>query len=223
MTPLAYDDRGLICAVAQDALSGDVCMVAWMNAEALEHTLATGKATFWSRSRQRLWTKGETSGHFLRVLSIHADCDLDTLLLRVEPAGPACHTGAPTCFFQQLSGAGISASEQPAATFLASLERELVARQASTAAKSYTKSLLERGTSAIGAKIREEADELVAALSGESDDRVASEAADLLYHVLVGLRARDIPWSRVIEVLASRTGQSGHAEKASRSDGRAPA
>jgi phosphoribosyl-ATP pyrophosphohydrolase/phosphoribosyl-AMP cyclohydrolase len=217
MTELSYDDRGLVCAVAQNANSGDVCMVAWMNAEALRRTLETATATFYSRSRQRLWTKGESSGNFLRVLSVHADCDLDTLLLRVVPTGPACHTGAPTCFFQELSPGGVHQSEQPAATFLATLERELISRQHSTAEKSYTKSLLEKGVSAIGAKIDEEAGELVAALEGETDDRVASEAADLLYHMLVGLRARDISWSRVIEVLAARAGQSGHVEKAARS------
>jgi phosphoribosyl-ATP pyrophosphohydrolase/phosphoribosyl-AMP cyclohydrolase len=191
-------------------------MVAWVNAEALQHTLATGKATFYSRSRQRLWTKGETSGNFLRVLSVHADCDLDTLLLRVEPAGPSCHTGAPTCFFQALSADGLQPSEQPAATFLGTLERELAVRQLSTSQKSYTKSLLEKGVSAVGAKIDEEAKELIAALEGETDERVASEAADLVYHLLVGLRARGIPWARVIEVLAARAGQSGHVEKASR-------
>lgn len=216
MEALSYDERGLICAVAQDARSGAVCMVAWMNAEALERTLTSATATFYSRSRQRLWTKGETSGNFLRVLSVHADCDCDTLLLRVEPAGPSCHTGAPTCFIRSVSPEGIRESEQPAATFLDTLQRELVDRQRSTAERSYTKSLLDKGVRAIGAKVHEEASELVTALESESAERVASEAADLVYHVMVGLRARDVPWSRVIEVLAARSGQSGHAEKASR-------
>jgi phosphoribosyl-ATP pyrophosphohydrolase len=115
-----------------------------------------------------------------------------------------------------VSADGAVPSEQPPATFLATLERELIARQRSTAQKSYTKSLLDRGVPAIAAKIEEEAGELIAALAEEGDERVVSETADLLYHMLVGLRARDIPWSRVIEVLAARAGQSGHAEKAGR-------
>jgi phosphoribosyl-AMP cyclohydrolase / phosphoribosyl-ATP pyrophosphohydrolase len=211
-----YDERGLVCAIAQDALSGDIRMVAWMNAEALAETQRTGLATFFSRSRQRLWTKGESSGNHLLVDSIHVDCDRDTVLLRVRAQGPSCHTGKPTCFFQELSPTGVGEAAQPAATFLSTLERELVARQQSTSAKSYTKSLLDKGVPAIGAKIREEANELVQALESESDERVVSEAADLLYHTMVGLRARDLPFQRVIEVLAARSGQSGHAEKAAR-------
>jgi phosphoribosyl-ATP pyrophosphohydrolase/phosphoribosyl-AMP cyclohydrolase len=216
MGELRFDSSGLICAVAQDATLGDVRMVAWMNAEALEQTLRTGMATFFSRSRQALWIKGESSGNSLRVLSVHADCDFDTLLLRVVPAGPSCHTGKPTCFFHEIVAEGALESEQPSATFLAMLERELIARQHSTARQSYTKALLDRGVGAIAAKIDEEAKELGVALEGESDERVASEAADVLYHVMVGLRARGIAWSRVIEVLAGRAGQSGHAEKAAR-------
>jgi phosphoribosyl-AMP cyclohydrolase / phosphoribosyl-ATP pyrophosphohydrolase len=213
---LKYDENGLICAVAQDALSGDIRMVAWMNAEAVARTVETGLATFFSRSRKQLWTKGETSGNLLHVESIHVDCDGDTLLLRVRASGPSCHTGRSTCFFQQLDAEGVRETQLPAATFPETLERELIARQASNAQKSYTKSLLDRGVGAIGGKVREEASELVQALENESDERVVSEAADLLYHVMVGLRARALSWAQVIEVLASRSGQSGHAEKASR-------
>lgn len=216
MDDLKYDAQGLICAIAQDWLHGDVRMVAWMNREAIEKTLTTGKATFYSRSRQALWTKGETSGNELMVKSVHLDCDGDTILLRVSPRGPSCHTGKPTCFFQSLSLAGVDESEQPPATFLDILERELEKRRNTTANKSYTRSLLDGGASKIGAKIREEAQELDDALQREDDERVVSEGADVLFHVLVGLRLRGIPWSKVIEALAARSGQSGHEEKASR-------
>lgn len=220
MEPLKYDEHGLICAVAQDAVHGDIRMVAWMNTEALRRTLETGKATFYSRSRQALWTKGETSGNTLDVVSIHADCDGDTLLLRVRPHGPSCHTGKPSCFFRRLTVDGSTDTEMPAASFLADLEAELVERQrSSTGAKSYSKSLLEAGVGKIGDKVREEAGEFVQALESESDERVASEAGDVLFHLLVGLRARNVPWSQVIEVLAARAGRSGHDEKASRTAG----
>lgn len=215
-TELKYDRDGLICAIAQDATHGDIRMVAWMNEAALDRTLATGKATFFSRSRQALWTKGETSGNELQVLSIHADCDRDTLLLRVLPHGPSCHTGRPSCFFQSLTAEGIIETPQPAATFLSTLEAELEQRRNSTAERSYTKSLLEKGVGKICEKVNEEASEFGQALSHESDERVVSEAADVLFHLMVGLKARQIPWGRVIEVMAARAGQSGHAEKASR-------
>jgi phosphoribosyl-ATP pyrophosphohydrolase/phosphoribosyl-AMP cyclohydrolase len=217
MAELQFDANGLICAIAQDASTGDVRMVAWMNRAALEKTLETGLATFYSRSRKELWTKGETSGNTLKVLSIHADCDRDTLLLRVTANGPSCHTGSATCFFQRVDPSQPDDGLRPAATVLTSLERALVARQASTAERSYTKSLLDKGTLAIAEKVREEGSELARAIESESDDRVLSEAADVVYHLLVGLRARDLSFDRVIEVLASRSGQSGHAEKASRS------
>lgn len=192
-------------------------MVAWMNLEALRKTLSTGLATFYSRSRQSLWTKGETSGHTLRVLSLHADCDGDTLLLRVAAHGPSCHTGQPTCFFREFDADGrLVEQSQPPAHFLAQLERELIARQSSTAEKSYTKSLLQAGVAKISEKIVEEAGEFTAALTSESDERVVNEAADLLYHALVGLRHRGIPLNRVLETLEGRSKQSGLAEKAQR-------
>jgi phosphoribosyl-ATP pyrophosphohydrolase/phosphoribosyl-AMP cyclohydrolase len=215
---LKFDERGLLPAVAQDHLTGQVRMVAYMNAEALEQTLASGKATFFSRSRGALWTKGETSGHVLEVVSVVADCDADTLLLSVLPVGPSCHTGRPTCFFRRV-GPGGELSDQPteAAPFLTELGELLEARKASSAEKSYTKSLLAGGPEKIGAKIREEAGELADAIKGESDERVLSETADLLYHAMVGLTQRGLTLRGVIEVLAKRTAQSGHAEKANRS------
>lgn len=217
---LKWDDAGLITAVAQDRLTGQVRMVAWMNREALAATLETGLATFYSRSRRSLWRKGETSGHVLRVHEVAADCDGDTLLVLVDPEGPSCHTGRDTCFFRRLSDGSAEAAPGTEATladpFLLTLEAELEKRARSSAERSYTRSLLDAGIPKISAKISEESGELNAALAGESDERVASEAADVIYHLMVGLQARKIPWRRVIEVLANRAGQSGHAEKASR-------
>jgi phosphoribosyl-AMP cyclohydrolase / phosphoribosyl-ATP pyrophosphohydrolase len=214
---LKFDERGLIPAIAQDHLTGQVRMVAYMNQEALSRTLQSGKATFFSRSRGALWMKGETSGHVLEVLSVTADCDGDTLLLSVLPSGPSCHTGRPACFFRQVGEDGnLTDVPRDAAPFLLELSAVLEERKASTAEKSYTKSLLQGGPDKIGAKIREEAGELADAIKSESDERVLSEAADVLYHAMVGLTQRGLTLRQVIEVLAKRTQQSGHAEKASR-------
>lgn len=219
LSRLTFDQRGLIVAIAQDHLSGEIRMVAWMNQEAVDKTLSSGKATFYSRSRAKLWTKGETSGNYLRVKEMHVDCDGDTLLLRVTPEGPSCHTGRPTCFFHRvLPPAGeIQSSPSPDATFVQSLESEIEARTRSHSEKSYTKYLLDRGVDKVGEKIEEEAGELTTALKSESDERVLNESADVIYHLMVGLRLRGLAWNQVIEVLASRANQSGHAEKASRS------
>ena len=214
---LQFNEQGLIPAIAQDRFDGQIRMVAWMNREALEQTLLSGNATFFSRSRGRLWVKGESSGHWLRVHSVTADCDADTLLLLVEPAGPSCHTGRPSCFFRRVEPDGALVDEPFEQTpFLGELERTIHERQASSAEKSYTRSLLDGGVPKINGKIQEEAGELCAALAGESDDRVLSEAADLLFHMLVGLRARGLDLRGVAAKLAARANQSGHAEKASR-------
>ena len=153
----------------------------------------------------------------LRVHSVTADCDADTLLLLVEPAGPSCHTGRPSCFFRRVGPDGEPhGSAVRGHAVLSELERTIRERQASSAEKSYTKSLLDGGIAKISAKISEEAGELVAALAAESDERVLSEASDLLFHVLVGLRARGLDFRQVVAALAGRTQQSGHAEKLSR-------
>jgi phosphoribosyl-AMP cyclohydrolase / phosphoribosyl-ATP pyrophosphohydrolase len=212
---LKYDANGLIVAVCQDHLDGSVRMVAWMNEAALNATLESGKATFYSRSRKALWTKGETSGNFLHVLAISADCDHDTLLLRVRAEGPACHTGQPTCFFTPLPESA-HAPTQATPNFLSALEQELATRKLSTGTKSYTKSLLDAGAAKIGAKLLEESGEFTQALEQESEERVASEAADVLYHLMVGLQLRSVSLNRVLMELASRTKSSGHEEKASR-------
>jgi phosphoribosyl-ATP pyrophosphohydrolase/phosphoribosyl-AMP cyclohydrolase len=191
-------------------------MVAWMNEEALDKTLSTGLATFYSRSRSALWVKGETSGNRLNVSSVVADCDGDTLLLLVDPEGPSCHTGRPTCFFQKLDGRGPSELERQAVPYLFELEDVIRERQGATAGKSYTKTLFESGAAGIGAKIREEALELTDAIERESGDRVASEAADLFYHALVGLRLRGVSLREVVARLHDRSHASGHEEKAAR-------
>jgi phosphoribosyl-ATP pyrophosphohydrolase/phosphoribosyl-AMP cyclohydrolase len=214
---LKFDERGLIPAIAQDHLTGQVRMMAYMNQAALEQTLSSGKATFFSRSRGALWVKGETSGNVLQVVSVTADCDADTLLLTVLPVGPSCHTGRPACFFRRVVGSGeLTDLPREVAPFLSELGELLESRKASSAEKSYTKALLQGGPEKIGAKIREEAGELADAIQNESDERVLSEASDLLYHAMVGLTQRGLTLRQVIEVLARRTHQSGHAEKASR-------
>ena len=192
---LRYDANGLVCVVAQDWTSGDVLMVAWANAEALERTRQTGFAHFWSRSRQALWMKGETSGNRLRVREARVDCDRDTVLLLVEPEGPACHEGTRTCF-------GDGPGALPAV--LDELGRVFAERAASPREGSYTSKLLAGGRDRILKKIGEEATEVVLAAKGESDERLAEEAADLLFHLQLALHERGVPVARVLEVLQER-------------------
>ncbi len=209
-----FDDRGLVPVVVQDELTGEVRMVAWANEEAVRRTRERGRATFFSRSRDALWEKGETSGNTIEVGRVLVDCDEDTLIYAARPHGPSCHTGAESCFFREMGDGGVREAEP--VTLLGRLERVLESRKTSSGEASYTRSLYDGGAEKIGAKLREEADELARAVAGESDERVASEAADLLFHALVALRQRDVPLRDVLEVLSSRMGQSGHAEKASR-------
>ena len=215
---LRYDERGLLPVIAQDAETGEIRMVAWTNQTAIDKTLETGEAHFFSRSRAELWLKGETSGNTLSVRSVWVDCDADTLVYLVDPAGPSCHTGAETCFFRRIDAKGhlTDADGDTAAPTLLRLERILKARSASDAAKSYTKSLLDQGAPKIDEKLREEASELGHALMGESDERVASESGDVIYHLMVGLVLRTVPLRAVLRELSRRFGVSGHEEKASR-------
>jgi len=209
---LKFDDQGLIPAIVQDRLTGEVRMMAWMDRSAVEHTLSTRKATFFSRSRGRAWVKGEESGNTLLVQELLADCDADTLLLLCDPLGPSCHTGAENCFFQSLEATDGGVAKP----FVERLEGLLEARKSSTGDKSYTRSLFDGGAQKIASKIEEESAELNAALNEETDERVANEAADLLYHVLVGLRFRDVSFKSVLTILAARFGVGGHVEKAAR-------
>jgi phosphoribosyl-ATP pyrophosphohydrolase/phosphoribosyl-AMP cyclohydrolase len=215
---LNYNDQGLIAVIAQDAETGEVRMMAYADKTAIERTLSTGLAHFYSRSRQQLWKKGESSGNTLRVRNVWVDCDGDTLIYMVDPAGPSCHTGAQTCFFRRLDADGdlLEAGSDSAAPTLLRLERTLQARKTSDAGKSYTKSLLDAGPTKIDSKLREEAAELGQALIGESDDRVASEAGDVIYHLLVGLVLREVSLRDLFSELSKRFAQSGHEEKASR-------
>lgn len=211
---LQFNSNGLIPAIAQDHLTGEVKMMAWMNKESLAHTIESGKATFWSRSRNQLWLKGESSGHYLEVISIQADCDADTILLQTEPKGPSCHTGADNCFFENIEGAPGRA--EPAKPFMNLLEQVIEGRKSSESDKSYTRSLFDKGPEKIGEKIREEAGELADAIANESDERVESEAADELFHLLVGLASRNLTFRAVVGTLYRRFGVGGHEEKASR-------
>lgn len=187
---------GLVPAVIQDSRTGAVLMLGYMNAEALERTRAGGLVTFYSRSRGRLWTKGETSGNRLRVDSIAADCDGDTLLIRVVPTGPVCHTGRDTCFGDNV----------PAVTpFLDTLADVILARRdAGDTAASYTARLLARGPGAAAQKVGEEATEVVIEAVGGTEERLLEESADLVYHLMVTLAARGLSWSDVVAVLESR-------------------
>ena len=216
----AYDERGLVPAIVQDAVTGSVLMLAWMNADALRLTRETQTLTFWSRSRQALWKKGETSGNTLALVELRLDCDGDAVLVRARPAGPACHTGTSTCFFHKDDGTdddGVPTLDADSAQVIARLGQILIERRdSSTGQKSYTRSLLDKGMPKILEKIAEESGELAAELPHGSDERVVSETADLLFHVMVGLTARRIPIERVFAELARRFGTSGHAEKAAR-------
>ncbi len=215
MTEPRFDERGLVPCVVQDAERGTVLMLAWMNAEALKLTRETGVVHFWSRSRQALWKKGETSGNTLALVELRIDCDLDTVLVRARPAGPTCHTGTTSCFFHRDDGPDDDGV--PAVSVLEQLDRVLQARRDSaTGEKSYTKSLLDKGMPKILEKIAEEQGELAAELPDGPDDKVIYEAADLFFHVMVGLTARRIPIERVLGELARRFGTSGHVEKAAR-------
>jgi phosphoribosyl-ATP pyrophosphohydrolase/phosphoribosyl-AMP cyclohydrolase len=192
---VAFDANGLATVVVQDRVSGDVLMVAHANAEALRLTAETGYAHFWSRSRKALWRKGETSGNVLRVRETRIDCDRDAILFVVDPEGPACHTGLRTCF-----------GETPAATsgVLAELGRVIARRAREGGKDSYTARLLAKGQDGALKKIGEEATEVVLAAKGESDERLAEEAADLVFHLLVALHQRGLGIAEVLSVLEHR-------------------
>lgn len=212
-----FDADGLVAAVAQDALTGEVRMVAWMNRDALRRTLDERVAWFWSRSRGALWKKGETSGHTLAVRGAYLDCDGDSVLLLVEPAGPSCHTGAPSCFAREHRDGSWRDDARPR-TALMALDHTLATRRDDPAAagRSYARSLFEAGAGRIGEKLREEAGELSVATAQESDARVVSEAADLIFHAAVALTSRGLDTRAVLAELARRHGISGLVEKASR-------
>jgi phosphoribosyl-AMP cyclohydrolase / phosphoribosyl-ATP pyrophosphohydrolase len=182
---VAFDERGLVPCIVQDWRSGEVLTLAWMNAESLELTRQTGEIHFYSRSRQELWRKGATSGNTMGVRAIRYDCDGDALLALVEPAGPACHTGERTCFHR-----GETEPQAPGEV-LGALERTIDQRAHARPEGSYTVTLLDDPALA-GAKVQEEAEEVVRAAREESDERVAEEGADVLYHLAVLMRSRNL-------------------------------
>ena len=202
---LQFDAEGLIPAVVQEAGTGEVLMVAWMNRQALDSTRQTGLTHFWSRSRQDLWRKGETSGHPQHVEAVYADCDRDVLLVLVHQEGVACHTGSRTCFFSRLDDGGEPPTEWAGPEILDVVERVIQSRKAEPRPDSYVAGLMAKGESAICLKVGEEAIEvLTAALSGESDDRLVAEVADLWFHTMVLLGSRGIPLRRLFAELAKR-------------------
>jgi phosphoribosyl-ATP pyrophosphohydrolase/phosphoribosyl-AMP cyclohydrolase len=200
-----FGPDGLVAVVAQDRRSGNVLMLAWATREALELTLASGQAHYWSRSRQALWRKGETSGHDQRVSEIRIDCDGDSVLYRVDQHGPACHTGQATCFSTVVRADGTTAAgTDPGGHLLTRLAATIAARAVERPADSYTVKLLDRGTPAISQKVGEEAVEVVVAANSEDGARVASESADLVYHLLVLLQARGVALDDVLRALEAR-------------------
>jgi phosphoribosyl-ATP pyrophosphohydrolase/phosphoribosyl-AMP cyclohydrolase len=198
---LRFDAAGLIPCIVQDALTGRVLMFAWMNAEALRLTRENGEVVFWSRSRGELWHKGATSGNVLRVREMRADCDGDVLLVRAEPAGPACHTGRESCFYHDLDGAELA---PPSAGFLDELAEVIQARRGSSPEQSYTARLFEKGRFKIAQKVGEEGLETAMAGVAQEDDRLIDESADLLFHLLVLLNERRIPLRTVLAQLMAR-------------------
>ncbi|HWM55642.1 MAG TPA: bifunctional phosphoribosyl-AMP cyclohydrolase/phosphoribosyl-ATP diphosphatase HisIE [Solirubrobacterales bacterium] len=207
-----FDERGLAPCIAQDFATGEVLTLAYMNEASLRLTVETGEVHFFSRSRERIWRKGEESGNVLRLRQLRYDCDGDALLALVEPAGPACHTGERSCFYRELGGSASTEKDAPAVAgepasvpheALPALERILRSRAAERPEGSYTAKLLD-DPKLLGEKIEEEAEEVVRAAREESDERVAEEAADLLYHLSVLLASREVSQAAAMEVLNGR-------------------
>lgn len=203
MLAVKYDPQGLVPVVAQDATTGEVLMVAYMNAEAVQRTADSGDAWYWSRSRGRLWRKGEESGHTQRVREMRVDCDNDTLLLVVDQSGPACHTGHRSCFYRDLAAGG-ETDVAPTADGLRDLFARLERRREEMRDGSYTATLLRGGGAAIAAKVQEESGEVIHAALAETNQRLVEETADLLYHTLVLLLERGVTLDDVYAELDRR-------------------
>jgi phosphoribosyl-AMP cyclohydrolase / phosphoribosyl-ATP pyrophosphohydrolase len=201
---IRFDERGLVPVIAQDATTGAVLTLAYANREALDRTLASGEAHYYSRSRGELWHKGATSGNTQRVVEVRLDCDGDALLYRVLPSGPACHTGEETCFFTTVEGGGIEAAdgERRLGAMVDELAATISARHREMPEGSYTARLLGEGRKRVAQKVGEEAVEVVVAAL--ADERLAEEAADLVYHLLVLLEERGVGTDEVARVLRDR-------------------
>ena len=213
---IKWNEQGLAAAVCQDAGTGQVLMLAWMNEESLGLTLEKKTVHFWSRSRGELWEKGATSGNYLRLVSAALDCDGDALLFRVRPAGPACHTGRMSCFFNEVETpdggetAGDLSFDQ---NLLESIYKLIQGRSESGETEgSYVARLFEKGEARILAKVEEEAEEVARAISEETRERAVEEAADLWFHTLVALALKDVPPGAVFAELACRFGKGGRSE-----------
>lgn len=211
-TTFKFDEQGLIPAVVQDWLDGTVLMVGYMNQEALSQTLATKTVHFWSRSRKKLWEKGETSGNKLHVKALFVDCDRDTILVKAQPVGPTCHTGERACFFTAIDAEGRIESDKTgdaAAGILEAVARTIAARKAHPQQGSYTTKLFEGGQDKILKKVAEEAGEVLLASKGGKRDEIVYEVADLFFHTLMVLGYHDVPLQTIYEELAKRFGKSG--------------
>jgi phosphoribosyl-ATP pyrophosphohydrolase/phosphoribosyl-AMP cyclohydrolase len=208
LTQLKFDAQGLIPAVVQDWRDGTVLMVAFMNKEALHKTVTTKSVHFWSRSRQTLWEKGETSGHKLVVKDLFVDCDGDALLVKAEPTGPTCHTGEKACFFSRIDQPGVKTSEAWGG-ILERLYQTIQDRKRQPSNDSYTSRLLDGGVDRVLKKVVEEAGEVVLAGKGGKKDEIIYETADLLFHTLVALGYHDITLQEVYQELATRFGKPG--------------
>ena len=190
---MQFDDQGLIPAIVQHARSGEVLMLGYMNEEALRRTIESGLVTFWSRSRQSIWQKGETSGNLLRLVELRQDCDGDALLVLAEPAGPTCHTGEPSCFHRRLDGEMAAATRSAASGMLTELSDLIARRAAERPEGSYVVKLLDGGVDRIGKKIGEEAAEVIIAAKNNSAAELTWELADLLFHSLLLLARQGVP------------------------------
>jgi phosphoribosyl-ATP pyrophosphohydrolase/phosphoribosyl-AMP cyclohydrolase len=209
---LKFDERGLIPVVVQDWRDGSVLMLGFMNQAALAKTLESGSVHFWSRSRQKLWEKGETSGHRLVVKELFLDCDADTLLMKAEPVGPTCHTGQQACFFTRVHPDGSLEARTAADASGGILERiaeTIRARRSAASSDSYVATLLQGGADRILKKVVEEAGEVVLASKDNKSEAIIREVADLLFHTLVVLGYHHIPLAEVYQQLAARFGKSG--------------
>ena len=222
LAAVAFDADGLVPVIAQEARTGTIRMLAWANRDALTATLATGAAHFWSRSRKASWRKGETSGNTLAVREVRVDCDGDVVLYLCDPEGPSCHTGATSCFYRRVGLDGDGALKEddgppdPPALMIARVAEVIAKRRRERPEKSYVVSLLDGGLAKINGKITEESAELTEALLEKDPGDIAHEAADLIFHALVGLEATGVPVDALFAELRRRFGVSGIDEKASR-------